>query len=130
MKQKAKNTILRRLTFPWIFQFFYRIRNIIHEQFQISFYFCDISHMHFKSIIVFYILLYHPICYYFNLIISLSFFGYLLHKNFSITFTKLHIYVDVRIGIFVRKKYNRLNMPWGHKKDVKLGLPLEAEYTF
>ncbi len=53
---------LCRRMFPRLFQFFYRIRSIIHRQSQIPLYLCDICSMYFEAVFRLYVLLNHFVC--------------------------------------------------------------------
>ena len=96
--------------FPRLFQFFYRIRSVIHRQAQTSLYLCYISSMYLEAIFRFYVLLNHLVC---NSLFWLVRFGSLcdiIQRYFALTFTKLDFYVDMSIRFFVGKQYYRLDV--------------------
>jgi hypothetical protein len=96
--------------FPRLFQFFYRIRSVIHRQAQTSLYLCYISSMYLETIFSFYVFLYLFVC---NSLFRLVRFGSLydiIQRYFSLTLTKLNFYVDMSVWLFVGKQYYRLNM--------------------
>ena len=101
---------LRCRMFPRLFQFFYRIRSVIHRQAQTSLYLCYISSMYLETIFSFYVFLYLFVC---NSLFRLVRFGSLcdiIQRYFALTFTKLDFYVDMSIRFFVGKQYYRLDM--------------------
>ena len=101
---------LRCRMFPRLFQFFYRIRSVIHRQAQTSLYLCYISSMYLETIFSFYVFLYLFVC---NSLFRLVRFGSLydiIQRYFSLTLTKLNFYVDMSVWLFVGKQYYRLNM--------------------
>ena len=101
---------LRCRMFPRMFQFFYRIRSIIHRQTQIPLYLCDICGMYFEAVFSFYILLYHFVGHSLFWLVRFCSFSNIIKRNFSLTFAKLNFYVDMSIWLFVGKQYYRLNM--------------------
>ena len=101
---------LRCRMFPRLFQFFYRIRSIIHRQAQISFYLCDICGMYFEAVFSFYVLLYHFVGHSFFGLIAFGSFSDIIKRNFSLTLTKLNFYVDMSVWLFVGKQYYRLDV--------------------
>lgn len=103
---------LRCRMFPRLFQFFYRIRSVIHRQAQTSLYLCYISSMYLETIFSFYVFLYLFVC---NSLFRLVRFGSLydiIQRYFSLTLTKLNFYVDMSVWLFVGKQYYRLNVRW------------------
>ena len=101
---------LRCRMFPRLFQFFYRIRSVIHRQAQTSLYLCYISSMYLETIFSFYVFLYLFVC---NSLFRLVRFGSLydiIQRYFSLTLTKLNFYVDMSVWLFVGKQYYRLDM--------------------
>ena len=92
-----------------MFQFFYRIRSIIHRQAQISFYLCDICGMYFETVFSFYVLLYHFVGHSFFGLIAFRSFSNIIKWNFSLTLAKLNFYVDMSVWLFVGKQYYRLD---------------------
>ena len=101
---------LRCRMLPRLFQFFYRIRSIIHWQAQISFYLCDICGMYFEAVFSFYVLLYHFVGHSFLGLVLFGSFSDIIKRNFSLTLTKLNFYVDMSVWLFVGKQYYRLTM--------------------
>ncbi len=101
---------LRCRMFPRLFQFFYRIRSVIHRQAQTSLYLCYISSMYLETIFSFYVFLYLFVC---NSLFRLVRFGSLydiIQRYFSLTLTKLNFYVDMSVWLFVGKQYYRLDV--------------------
>ena len=101
---------LRCRMLPRLFQFFYRIRSIIHWQAQISLYLCDICGMYLEAVFCFYVLLYHFVGHSFLGLVFFGSFNDIIKRNFSLTLTKLNFYVDMSVWLFVGKQYNCLHM--------------------
>ena len=95
---------------PRLFQFFYRIRSIIHRQSQISLYLCDICGMYLEAVFRFYVLLNHFVGHFFFGLVRFGSFSNTIYRNLALALSKLHINVDIAVGFFVGQKYNRLNM--------------------
>ena len=102
--------------FPRLFQFFYRIRSIIHRQSQISLYLCDICGMYLEAVFRFYILLNHFVGHFFFGLVRFGSFSNTIYRNLALALSKLHINVDITVGFFVGQKNYRLN------EDVVLSL--------
>ena len=96
--------------FPQLFQFFYRIRSVIHRQAQTSLYLCYISSMYLEAIFRFYVLLNHLVCNSLFWLVRFSSLCDIIQRYFTLTFTKLNFYVDMSIRFFVGKQYYRLNV--------------------
>ena len=96
--------------FPRLFQFFYRIRSIIHRQSQISLYLCDIRGMYLEAVFCFYVLLYHFVGHSFPGLVFFGSFSDIIKRIFSLTLTKLNFYVDMSVWLFVGKQYYRLDV--------------------
>lgn len=94
--------------FPRLFQFFYRIRSIIHRQSQISLYLCDICGMYLEAVFRFYVLLNHFIGHFFFGLVRFGSFSNTIYRNLALALSKLHINVDITVGFFVGQKNYRL----------------------
>ena len=101
---------LRCRMLPRLFQFFYRIRSIVHRQPQISFYLCNICGMYFEAVFSFYVLLYHFVGHSLFGLVCFGSFSDVIKRNFSLTLAKLNFYVDMSVWLFVGKQYHRLHM--------------------
>ena len=95
--------------FPRLFQFFYRIRSIIHRQSQISLYLCDICGMYLEAVFRFYVLLNHFVGHFFFGLVRFGSFSNTIYRNLALALSKLHINVDITVGFFVGQKNYRLN---------------------
>ena len=104
---------------PRLFQFFYRIRSIVHRQAQISFYLCDICGMYLEAVFSFYVLLYHFVGHSFFGLIFFGSFSDIIKRNFSLTLAKLNFYVDMSVWLFVGKQYYRLDMYRFHLRNAQ-----------
>ena len=113
---------LRCRMLPRLFQFFYRIRSIVHRQAQISFYLCNICGMYFEAVFSFYVLLYHFVGHSLFGLVCFGSFSDVIKRNFSLTLAKLNFYVDMSVWLFVGKQYYRLHMGRGNSIDVRLPL--------
>ena len=96
--------------FPRLFQFFYRIRSIIHRQSQISLYLCDICGMYLEAVFRFYVLLNHFVGHFFFGLIRFGSFSNTIYRNLALALSKLHINVDITVGFFVGQKNYRLDV--------------------
>ena len=96
--------------FPRLFQFFYRIRSIIHRQSQISLYLCDICGMYLEAVFRFYVLLNHFVGHFFFGLVRFGSFSNTIYRNLALALSKLHINVDITVGFFVGQKNYRLHM--------------------
>ena len=96
--------------FPRLFQFFYRIRSIIHRQSQISLYLCDICGMYLEAVFRFYVLLNHFVGHFFFGLVRFGSFSNTIYRNLALALSKLHINVDITVGFFVGQKNYRLIM--------------------
>lgn len=94
--------------FPRLFQFFYRIRSIIHRQSQISLYLCDICGMYLEAVFRFYVLLNHFVGHFFFGLVRFGSFSNTIYRNLALALSKLHINVDITVGFFVGQKNYRL----------------------
>ena len=94
--------------FPRLFQFFYRIRSIIHRQSQISLYLCDICGMYLEAVFRFYVLLNHFVGHFFFGLVCFGSFSNTIYRNLALALSKLHINVDITVGFFVGQKNYRL----------------------
>ena len=101
---------LRCRMFPRLFQFFYRIRSIVHRQAQISFYLCDICGMYFEAVFGFYVLLYHFVGHSLFGLVAFRSFSNITKRNFSLTLAKLNFYVDMSVWLFMGQKNNRFDV--------------------
>ena len=101
---------LRCRMFPRLFQFFYRIRSIIHRQSQISLYLCDICGMYLEAVFRFYVLLNHFVGHFFFGLIRFGSFSNTIYRNLALALSKLHINVDITVGFFVGQKNYRLHV--------------------
>ena len=119
---------LRCRMLPRLFQFFYRIRSIIHRQSQISLYLCDICGMYFEAVFSFYVLLYHFVGHSFLGLVLFGSFNDIIKRNFSLTLAKLNFYVDMSVWLFVGKQYYRLNMARYDRKYVYTACSFEKTY--
>lgn len=102
--------LLRCWMFPRLFQFFYRIRSIIHRQSQLSLYLCDICGMYFEayfasmySLIILYVT--RSFGLYASALLAILSSGTLLSPSPNSTFTLI-----TPVSFFVGKHYYRLNM--------------------
>ena len=95
--------------FPRLFQFFYRIRSIIHRQSQISLYLCDICGMYLEAVFRFYVLLNHFVGHFFFGLVRFGSFSNTIYRNLALALSKLHINVDITVGFFVGQKNYRLS---------------------
>ena len=96
--------------FPRLFQFFYRIRSIIHRQSQISLYLCDICGMYLEAVFRFYVLLNHFVGHFFFGLVRFGSFSNTIYRNLALALSKLHINVDITVGFFVGQKNYRLDV--------------------
>ena len=94
---------------PRLFQFFYRIRSIIHRQSQISLYLCDICGMYLEAVFRFYVLLNHFVGHFFFGLVRFGSFSNTIYRNLALALSKLHINVDITVGFFVGQKNYRLD---------------------
>ena len=106
---------LRCRMLPRLFQFFYRIRSIIHRQSQISLYLCDICGMYFEAVFSFYVLLYHFVGHSLFGLVAFCSLSNIIKRNFSLTLTKLNFYVDMSVWLFCGKAV--LPSPHDHKTE-------------
>ena len=81
----------------WMFQFFYRIRGIIHWQAQTYLYLRYISSMYFEAIFSFYVFLYHFVGNSLFRLIRLSPFSDIIKRHFALYLAKLHFYADCAV---------------------------------
>ena len=103
---------------PRMFQFFYRIRSIIHWQAQTSLYLRYISSMYLEAIFSFYVFLYHFVGNSLFRLVRLGSFSDIIKRHFALSFAKLHFYADCAVRFFVGKQYYRLDMAREDRKYV------------
>ena len=95
--------------FSRLFQFFYRIRGIIHWQAQTSLYLRYISSMYLEAIFRFYVFLYHFVGNSLFRLVRLGSFRDIIKRYFALSLAKLHFYADCAVRFFVGKQYYRLS---------------------
>ena len=66
--------------------------------------------MYLETVFRFYLPLNHIICNSLFRFVRLGSFSDIIQRYFSLTFTKLHFYVDMSVRFFVGKQYYRLHM--------------------
>ena len=95
---------------PRLFQFFYRIRGIIHWQAQTSLYLRYISSMYLEAIFSFYVFLYHFVGNSLFRLVHFYYFSNIIKRNFAFSLAKLDFHIDYTVRFFVGKQYYRLHM--------------------
>ena len=104
--------------FSRLFQFFYRIRGIIHWQAQTSLYLRYISSMYLEAIFRFYVFLYHFVGNSLFRLVRLGSFRDIIKRYFALSLAKLHFYADCAVRFFVGKQYYRLDVAREDRKYV------------
>ena len=89
---------LRCRMLPWLFQFFYRIRGVVHRQAEFALYFSNICRMNFEAVIFFDSFLNLFIC---RLFLRFSFFRSLRNCRFiKRSIIKIDFHFKMRISFF------------------------------
>ena len=125
--------------FSRLFQFFCRIRSIIHWQAQTSLHLRYISSMYLEAIFSFYVFLYHfvgnslfrLVCLgSFSDIIKCSSFSDIIKRYFALFLAKLDFYADCAVRLFVGKQYYRLRVlcEWKIIKRFQIIAPVAAVF--